>query len=93
MPVEISQIFAIPSKWLVITMPSFACRVMDLIGAEERGVDRCVDFGLFTAGSVDWAPICQSLTESSIDAEMRVVGEENTREVMLLAWPMKVSTR
>jgi hypothetical protein len=43
-------------------------------------------------GSVDWAPICQNLTELSIDAETRVVGEENIREVILWLWPMKVST-
>jgi hypothetical protein len=72
-----------------MVIPSFACRVMDLIGAEVRDAD----FGLVTAKSIDGAPICQNLTDSSIDAEMRVVGVENTREVICLVWPMKVSIR
>jgi hypothetical protein len=59
-----------------------------MIGAEWRGVD----LGSIMAGPVDWAPICQNLTELSPDAEIRVVGEENTREVMSLVWPIKVST-
>ena len=78
-----------PSESLVMVIPSFVCRVMDLIGAEAGDPDS----GLVTIGSIDGAPICQNLTNLSIDAEMRVVGEENVREVILLIWPMKVSTR
>ena len=88
-PVEISQVFTIPSESLVIVIPSSACRVMDLIGAEVDGSGS----GLITAGSISGAPICQNLIDLSLDAEMRVVGEENAREVMCLVWPMKVSTR
>ena len=88
-PVEISQVFTIPPKSLVIVIPSFACRVMDVIGNEV--VD--VDFGLVATRSVDRAPICQNLTDLSTDAEIRVDGEENTSEVMLSVWPIKVSTR
>jgi hypothetical protein len=34
-PVEMSQIFTTPSESLEMIIPSFACRVMDLIGEEE----------------------------------------------------------
>jgi hypothetical protein len=60
-PVEISQILTTPLESLEIAMPSFACRVMDLIGAEARGVDsRSV-----TAGSPNRSAICQNLTDPS----------------------------
>jgi hypothetical protein len=59
-------------------MPSFACRVMDLIGAEAGGVD----FGSPVTMSVDEAPICQNLTDRFIDVEMREEEEENVRERM-----------
>ena len=62
----------------MIVIPSSACRVMDLIGAEVRGAD----FGSIMAGSIDGAPICQNLTDLSTDAEIRVVGEENAREAI-----------
>ena len=78
-----------PSESLVMMIPSFFCKAMDLIGAEVGNVD----FGLITAGSIGGVPICQNLTDLSRDAEMRVVGEENSREVIYLVWPMKVSTR
>ena len=78
-----------PSESLVMTIPSFACRVMDLTGAEAGDTD----FGSITTGSIDGAPICQNLTDLSLDAEMRVMGEENAREVISSVWPMKVSTR
>ena len=70
-------------------IPSFACRVMDLIGTEVQDPDS----GLVTTGSIDGAPICQNLTDLSLDAEMRVVGDENAREVMALVWSIRVSTR
>ena len=78
-----------PSESLVMVIPSFVYRVMDLIGAGVRDVD----FGSTTTGSIDGAPICQNLTDLSQDAEMRVVGEENAREVIPAVWPMKVSMR
>ena len=82
-----SQILIIPSESLIIVMPSFACRVLDWIGAEVIGG---VDFELVTAGSINEALICQNLTDPSQDAEMRENGEENVREIILLVWPMKV---
>jgi 3-deoxy-D-manno-octulosonic acid (KDO) 8-phosphate synthase len=36
MPVEISQVFITPSESDVIAIPSFDCRVTDLIDAEEE---------------------------------------------------------
>ena len=42
---------------------------------------------------VDGVPIFQNLTDLSYDAEMREEGEENAREVIAVAWPIKVSTR
>ena len=79
MLVEISQAFITPSESYVITIPSFDCRVIDLIDTEGRDVG----FGSIMGRSVDWAPICQNLTDLSSDAEMRVVEEENIREVIL----------
>ena len=75
-PVERSQVLTTPSESLEIAMPSFACRVMDLIGDKVGGVDS----GSLATGSVDKAPICQNLTDLSPDAEMREEEEENVRE-------------
>jgi hypothetical protein len=78
-PVERSQILITPSKSLEIAIPSLAWRVMDLIGE----VWSIVEFGSVASGDVNEAPICQNFTDWSSDAEMREVGEENTREVIL----------
>jgi hypothetical protein len=61
---------------------------MDLIG-EVWGTD----FGSVISGDADEAPICQNFTDLSQDAEMREVGEENTRELTGLVWLIKVSMR
>ena len=82
-----SQVLTTPSPSHEITMPSFVCRVMDLIGAEARGVD-C---GSVIAGSDDEVPICQNLIDLSKDDEIREEGEENIREVMSSVCPTKVS--
>ena len=74
-PVERSQIFTTPSESLEIAEPLFACREMDLTGAETGGVD----LKPVATGSVK-ALICQNLTELSLDAEIRV--EERAIEVM-----------
>ena len=52
---------------------------MDLIGEVWN-----IYFESGTFGDVDKAPICQNFTDQSLDVEIREVGEENTREVMLL---------
>ena len=88
-PVEVSQVFIVPSESLEIVIPSFACRMIDVIGAEVRGVD----FGSVVTGSADRAPICQNLIDWSLEVEMRVEEEENAREVISSVWPMKVLTR
>ena len=80
MPVERSQALITPSESDVKATPSFDCRVTDLIDAEGRDAG----FRSIVAGSVDWAPICQNLTELSSDADIRVVEEGNRREVILL---------
>ena len=77
MPVEISQVLTIPSESLVIVIPSFACRVIDLISVELSDVDS----GSVLTGS-DGTSICQNLTDLSADAEMREEEEENAREVI-----------
>jgi hypothetical protein len=56
-----------------MAMPSFACRVMDLIGAKVGGVD----FGSLATRSDDGTPICQNLTNPVIHAEIREEEEEN----------------
>jgi hypothetical protein len=61
-------------------MPSFACRVMDLIGAKIDGVD----FGLLATRSMDGTPIGQNLTNPVVHVEIRVEVEENLREWMEL---------
>ena len=79
-PVETSQVFTLLFESQVIAIPSSASKVRNLIGAEVRDVD----FGSVSNGSVDKAPICQNLTDLSMDAEIRVEGEENARELILL---------
>ena len=74
-----SQPLTIPLESDVKAIASFDCRITDRIGAEGRDMG----FGSIMAGSVNWAPICQNLTDLLQDAEMRVVGEENIREVIL----------
>ena len=49
-----------------------------MIGTEGQDVG----FESNTGESGDWIPICQNLTDLSSDAEMRVVEEENIREVI-----------
>jgi hypothetical protein len=85
-PVERFQILTTPSESLEIAIPSLAWRVMDLIG-ELWGIG----FGSVTSGDIDEALICQNFTDPSEDAEMREVGEENTKEVIRPLWPMKDS--
>ena len=82
-----SQVLTTPSTSHEIAIPSFVCRVMDLIGAEVRDVD----WGSVIAGSDGEVPICQNLIELSQDDEIREEGEENTREVILSVCPTKVS--
>jgi hypothetical protein len=84
-PVEMSQTLTTPSESLEITIPSFGCRLMDLIGAEADGMDS----ESVPTGPVDKVPICQNLIDRSLDNEIRE--EENAREEMLLVCPMKVS--
>jgi hypothetical protein len=78
-----SHILTTPAESLEIAIPSFACRLMDMIGAEVGDMDS----GSVTNGSAE-ALICQNLTDLSLDAEMRE--EENVREVMELVCPIKV---
>jgi len=87
--VKISQILTTPSESPVIVMPSFACSVMDWIGAEV--VD--VNFESVTVGSVNGASICQTLTDLSKDVVMREEGEENTKKAIYWVWPTNVPTR
>ena len=82
-----SQVLTTPSPSHEIAMPSFVCRVMDLIGAKTRDVD----WRSVIAGSDDEVPICQNLIELSSDDEIREEWEENAREVMSLVCPTKVS--
>ena len=49
--------------------------------------------GLVVTEPVGKAPICQSLMDLSLDTEMRVDGEENTRERMISVCPARISTR
>ena len=60
-PVEVSQILTTPSKSHVVVVPSFVCRVMELISAEVRDMDPKT----IIAGSVDGVLICQNLTDLS----------------------------
>ena len=67
-------------------MPSFVCRVIDLIGAEARDMD-C---GSVIAGSANEVPICQNLIDLSKDDEIREEWEKNVREPMVSVCPTKV---
>ena len=78
-PVEIFHILTTPSESLVIVIPSFACKVMDLIEAEVTGTGS----RLVMIWSTDKVQICQNLIAPSSDAEIREEGEKNIREVML----------
>ena len=60
-PVEVSQILTTPSKSYVVVVPSFVCRVMELISAAVRDMDPKT----IIAGSVDGVLICQNLTDLS----------------------------
>ena len=75
MPVEISQTLSTLSESDVKTVPSFDCRVTDLISAEGEDAG----FRSIMVWSVDWAPICQNLTDLSWDADIRVVEECHER--------------
>ena len=79
-----SHILSVPAESLEIAIPSSVCRLTDLVEAEESDVN---------FGSVDEVPICQNLTDRSLDAEMREEGEENLREGITAVCPTKVSTR
>ena len=83
-PVKISQVFATPFESVEIAIPSFACRLINLIGAKVG----CMEVGLVVAGFVDEDLICQNLTDSSLDIEMRE--EENAMEITDSVWPTKV---
>ena len=85
-PVKISQLFTTPFESVEMAMPSFACRLIDLIGAEAGGME----IRLVVAGSVDEEPICQNLTDLSLDAETRE--EENEMDLTSSLWPTKVLT-
>ena len=52
-----------------------------------------VGFEFSIIGSIDAAPICQNLIELSLEAEMRVVEEENIKEVMVFTCPARVWMR
>ena len=89
MPVERSQVFTTPASSLEIAIPSFVCRLTDWIGDKICGRDpESVVVWFF-----DDVPICQNLTDPSVDAEIRERGEENARAVISLMWPTKVSIR
>ena len=75
MPVAMSHVLTTPFESLEIAIPSFVHRVMDLIGAEARGIN----FGSVT-GSIGRAPICQNLIGQLWDDETREEGEENAKE-------------
>lgn len=77
MPVTTSQTLTTPSESPEIAIPSFACRVIDLTGAEIGGKG----FRLSTTEAVDKTLICQNFMDPG-DNEMRKVEEENTRETM-----------
>ena len=73
-----SQVFTTPSESHVMTIPSFACKVIDLMLCEVGSVDS----GSVITGS-DGVPVCQNLIDWSSDAEMREEGEENVRELTI----------
>jgi len=83
----ISQVFTTPSPSLKMAIPSLTHKLIDEIKGEAIGVDT----RSITTRSADETPICQNLTNLLWDAEMRVEGEENAREVTSLVWPIKIS--
>jgi len=78
-PVEISQAVTIPSLSPERAMPSSAYILTNQIGAGVGATD----------SETAEASICQKLIDLSLDDDMRE--EENTREVMSLVWPTRVS--
>ena len=64
-----------------MTVLFLGLRLIDWIGAEVTKVD----FFPKTTGSVSETPICQNLTDLSLDAEIKVEGDENIRFDMLPA--------
>ena len=72
----------------MIATPFFDCRLIDLTGAKRSSVG----FLSIIGGSIDLEPTCQNLTDVSWDAEIKVLEEENIREVITWVWPMKAST-
>ena len=86
-PVKRCQSPTTPSKLIVMTVCSSACRMMDVIPVEASAVDL-----VFIATWLgEEPPTCQNLIDLSLDAEIRE--EENVREEVLLPWRAKVSTR
>ena len=73
-PVEMSQILTTLASSKVITIPSFACMITDLIGAEVG-----VGSELVAAGFVDEALISQNWIDPPADNNVRE--EENMMEV------------
>ena len=78
-----SQIFTTPAESLEIAILSLTCRLTDSIEAKvaEVGIE------LVVTGSAGKIPICQNLTDPSIDVEMREEG--NAREVMSWECPIR----
>ena len=87
MPVKISQLLTTPAESAERAIQSFACSLMDLIGAEANDIGS----GTASAESIGEVLSCQSLTDPSNDNEMRE--EENVMDSILLECPMKVPTR
>ena len=71
-----SQVFTTADKSHEITRPALTWRVTDIIRAKVSGFDVI----LVMAGIVGEVPICQNLTDSSADPEMRE--EENIRQMI-----------
>lgn len=82
-----SQLLTNPAALIEITMPSFACRLMDEIGVKTGGENS----EPVAAGPVDEEPNCQTLTDLSSDDEIRE--GENVMDLMGPACPVKLSTR
>ena len=84
-PVERFQSPTTPTELIEMAIPSSACRTMDVTLAEASAVDLVSIIAPFG----EEPPICQNLTDLSLDAEM--TEEENTIEEMLFPWTTKVS--
>ena len=82
-----SQVFTTPASSLEIAIPLVTCRLIDMILAEASGMDS----ESVVTGSTGKGPICQNLTDLSMDDEMRE--EENIREEISLVCPVRVLTR